>query len=182
MEFFNIWGKCISHGDSWEQYKALGLKEYFPLFVRKKVIRELLVFYFQERVSTLRKFINEEVDAAEFLQFRASEEELLDSILTDLHPQILAQAAFLPRPRAYIELKDMVGLEEERLPVLTERQSLDTGSSSSQMVEKGKLSDKKAGGAAGVGKQSSKNEPTCWRCGKEDMFRGIVMDVFPQVP
>jgi len=35
------------------------------------------------------------------------------------------------------------------------------------MGEKGNLSDNKPGGAAGEGKQSSKNGPTCWRCGKQ---------------
>ena len=31
----------------------------------------------------------------------------------NLHPDILAQAAFLPRPGSYRELRDMVGLIEE---------------------------------------------------------------------
>ena len=40
----------------------------------------------------------------------------------NLHSDILAQAAFLPRPGSYIELRDMVGLIEERVAVLTERE------------------------------------------------------------
>jgi hypothetical protein len=36
----------IRHGDSWEQCKAGVLKEYFPLFVREQMIRELVVFHF----------------------------------------------------------------------------------------------------------------------------------------
>jgi hypothetical protein len=60
----------------------------------------------------------------------------------------------------------MVGLIEERTVVLAKRQRSDTGSSSSQMVERGSLKDNKPGGAAVEGKRSSKNGPNCWRCGK----------------
>jgi hypothetical protein len=49
------------------------LKEYFPLFIREKMIRELVVFHFQERDCLLREFIKEVVGATEFLQYRASE-------------------------------------------------------------------------------------------------------------
>jgi hypothetical protein len=66
-------GECISHGESWEQCKARVLREYFPLFVWEKIIRELVVFQFQERDCPLREFIKEVVDAAGFLKYRASE-------------------------------------------------------------------------------------------------------------
>jgi hypothetical protein len=35
-----FFGECTRQGDSWEQCKARVLKEYFPLFVREKMIRE----------------------------------------------------------------------------------------------------------------------------------------------
>ena len=141
-------GECIRHGDSWEQCKACVLKKYFPFFVREKMIRELVVFHFQERDDPLREFIKEVVDAAEFLQYSASEGEIVERILMNLHPNILAQAAFLPRHGSYRELRDIVSLIEERLAVLTERQRSDKGSSSSQVVEKSNLSEYKTGGAA----------------------------------
>ena len=53
------------------------------------------------------------------------------------------------------------------MAALAERQRSDTGSSSSQMSEKGNLSDNKTGGAAVEGKQSSKIKPSCWRSGKQ---------------
>ena len=87
-------GECIRHGDSWQQCKARVLKEHFPLFVREKMIRKLVVFHFQETDCPLREFIKEVVDAAEFLQYRASEWEIVDRILMNLHPDILPQAAF----------------------------------------------------------------------------------------
>ena len=163
-----FFGDCIRHGDSWEQCKARVLKEYFPLFVREKMIRELIVFHFQERGFPLREFIKEVIDAAEFLQYRAYEGEIVDRILMNLHPDILAQAACLPRAGSYREFREMVGLIEERMAVLAERQRSDMASSSSQMVEKVSLLDSnKPGGAAVEGKPSSKNGPTCWRCGKQ---------------
>jgi hypothetical protein len=61
----------------------------------------------------------------------------VDRITTNRHPHILAQAAFLPRPGSYRELRDMAGLIEERMVVLAECQHLATGWSSSQMVDKG---------------------------------------------
>jgi hypothetical protein len=60
------------------------------------------------------------IDAAEFLQYYATEEEVVERILMNLHPEILAQAALLPKPISYRELKDIVGLIEERMAVLAE--------------------------------------------------------------
>jgi hypothetical protein len=44
------------------------LKEYFLLFVREKMIRDLVVFNFQKKDCPLREFVKEVVDTAEFLQ------------------------------------------------------------------------------------------------------------------
>jgi hypothetical protein len=93
-----FFGLSMQKGESWEQCKTRVLKEYFPLFVRKKMIRELVVFNFQEKGCPLRQFIKEVIDEAEFLQYHATEEEVVGRILMNLHPEILAQAALLPRP------------------------------------------------------------------------------------
>ena len=51
---------------------------------------------------------------------------------------------------------------------MAERRHSDMASSCSQMVERGRLLDSnKPGGAAVEAKPSSKNRPTCWRCGKQ---------------
>ena len=119
----------------WEQCKAHVMKEYFPFFVGEKMICKLVVFHFQERDCPLREYIKEVVDAAEFLQYHVSEGETVDQILMNIHPDILAQAAFLPQPPSYRELRDTVSLIEEMMAVLTERQYSDKGSSGSQVVE-----------------------------------------------
>jgi hypothetical protein len=135
----------------------------------------------------LREFIKEVVDAAEFLHCRASEGEIMDRILMNLHLDKLAQAAFLPRPGSYRELRDMVGLIEERMAVLAECQHSDTGSNT-QMVDRGSLPDNKLGGTAVEGRRSSKNGPNCWHCGKLGRFQknckernssGVVATIVP---
>jgi hypothetical protein len=52
-------GQCTKQTDSWEQFNALVLKEYFLLFVREKMNRELEAFHFQERDCPLREFIKD---------------------------------------------------------------------------------------------------------------------------
>jgi hypothetical protein len=52
-----FFGQCIRPALSWEQFKARVLIEYFPLFVREKMIREVIVFLFQERDCPLRSLL-----------------------------------------------------------------------------------------------------------------------------
>ena len=55
--------------------------EYFPLFVKEKMIRELVVFNFQKKGQPIREFIKEVTDAAEFLQYNASEADIVERVL-----------------------------------------------------------------------------------------------------
>jgi hypothetical protein len=73
----------------------------------------------------LRNFIDEIIDAAEFLNYLATEGELVDRILMNLHPDVLAQSAFLPRPSSLQELRKLSGHIEEKLAVQAERQRVD---------------------------------------------------------
>ena len=105
---------------------------------------------------------------------------MLGRILTNLHPDILAQVAFLKMPGSYIEVRDVVGLIEERLAVLTERRRLDKRSSVSQVLEKSTLIINR------VECLLTANSPVRMdlRVGvveNKDMFGEIVRDVIPQV-
>jgi hypothetical protein len=51
-----------------------------------------------------------------------------------VHPDILSQAALLPKPNLYKELRDMGGLTEERMAVLTERRRPNIGAINSQRI------------------------------------------------
>ena len=42
-------GQSMKDGESWNVCKTRLLREYFPLFVREKMIRELVVLNFQEK-------------------------------------------------------------------------------------------------------------------------------------
>jgi hypothetical protein len=48
-------------------------QEHFPLLVREKLVRELLVFNFHGMTRSLCQFIKEVSDAAEFLQYTGNE-------------------------------------------------------------------------------------------------------------
>jgi hypothetical protein len=115
LKFF---GESMKYGESWNVCKTRLLREYFPLFVKEKMIRELVVFNFQERGRPIREFIKEVTDAAEFLQYNASESDVVERVLMNLHPKILAQTALLPRPVSFKEIRNTVGLIEERMAVL----------------------------------------------------------------
>ena len=135
----------------------------------------------QDRDYPLREFIKETVDAAEFLQYRASEGEILGRIWMNLHQDILAQAAFLPKPSSYRELRDMVGLIEENMAVWTERQRR----TQARVVLRWRTKVVcwiisfverllRAGGPA-------RRDITVSVVGNRDIFRGIVKSVIPRV-
>jgi hypothetical protein len=100
-------------------------------------------------------------------------------ILMNLHLDILAQAALLPRPGAYRKLRDIAGLIEERMAVLTERQRSDTGLTSPQRVEKGS----RLCGVEQLLLVSSQPRKglSVSIVGSRGIFRGIVGNVIPRV-
>jgi hypothetical protein len=93
------------------------LTTFFPYFVREKLIRDLIVFNFHQEAQSLRIYIDDVFKAAKFLQYDASEEQLVDRVLMNLHPAVLAQSSILDRPRSCKELLQVVGLIEERAAV-----------------------------------------------------------------
>jgi hypothetical protein len=56
------------------------------------------------------------------LGYNASEQQLVDRIVMNFHPSILAHATFLERPRSRKELLRVVGLIEERAAIVKERE------------------------------------------------------------
>jgi hypothetical protein len=104
--------------------KAQLLDEYFPHFVRERLIRDLIVFNFHGEGQSMRVYFDQIFQAAQFLQYEATEQQLVDRVLMNLHPQVLSQAAFLEKPRSRKDLYRLVGLIEERFLVLKERDRL----------------------------------------------------------
>jgi len=158
-------GEAMRNNESWKNFRIRLLREYFPLFVREKMIREMIVFNLQAKSCPLREFIKQVMDAAEFLQYGASEGELVERILMNLHPDILAQATLLPRPGSFDELRYMVGLIEERMAVRVERGRLESGSRGVQRQDTSRSgSDRQRG--TGSSPQGTRGSPKCWKCGK----------------
>jgi hypothetical protein len=110
------------------------------------MIREMLVFNFQEKCGSMKEFINEVTDAAELLQYNASEADIFEGVIMNLHPDILAQAALFSRPVSFQELRYTVGLIEERMAVLAERQRPEVRATGAQGFDRYSLENDKQRG------------------------------------
>ena len=161
----------MKDGESWNVCKTRLLKEYFPLFVKERMIRELVVFNFQENGRPMREFIKEVTDAAEFLQYNVSEADIVERDLMNLHPDILAQAALLPRPVTFQELRYTVGLIEEMMAVLVERQRTEGKATSAEGPDRFSRGNDKQRGSAVSSQQANRGGPKCWKCNRWGHFQ-----------
>jgi hypothetical protein len=119
LRFF---GECLRNGKDWKQSKQQLLSEFFPHFIRERLVRDLITFNFHNHATPVREYIDQVFSAARFLEYEAEEQSLVDRIVMNLHPDILAQSAFVDRPRSRKELYDVVGMVEEKMAVVRERQ------------------------------------------------------------
>jgi len=112
-------------------------------------------------------YIDQVFQTAEFLQYEATEPQLVDRVVRNLHPQVLSQAAFLEKPRSRTELYRLVGLIEETFSVLKERARLGP-----EVTRGGR------NGSGGGGRPRDDNPRTpvrgsvrCWECGQQGLVR-----------
>jgi hypothetical protein len=146
------------------------LGEYFLYFVRERLIRDLIVFNFQEEGQQLRAYIDQVFRAAGFLEYDVSEQQLMDRIVMNFHPSILVQAAFLDKPRSLKELYRVVGLIEEEFAVAKEWKRVEEPfnlSSSSGSV--GPWNASRAAPVRSV--VSASASARYWTCGQSGHFR-----------
>ena len=97
-------------------------EEYFPHFVRERLVRELIVFNFHVEGRSLRGYVEQVFRAANFLRYGANELQLVDRIVMNLHPSVRDHAVLLERPPSREELHRVIALIEERMAVDKERQ------------------------------------------------------------
>jgi hypothetical protein len=83
-----ILGKFLAEACSWVQCKTRLLEQYFPCFVRESLIRDSIVFHLHDGKLSVREYIEEIIGTAKFLEFSASEEELVGRKVMNLHPNI----------------------------------------------------------------------------------------------
>jgi hypothetical protein len=114
-------GDCPHESCSWAGCKSRLIDEYFPYFVRERLIRDLIVFNFQGEGQTLREYIGQIFQVARFLQYVATKEQLVDRVVMNSHPCVLSQVALLDRPRSLQELHRVVTVIEETCAVVRER-------------------------------------------------------------
>jgi len=95
-----FFGDCLRNGRTWEQCKSELLREFFPHFVRERMIQDLITFNFHEEGQSVREYIDRVFAAARILAYDVDEQQLVDRIVMSLHPHVLAQAAFLERPHS----------------------------------------------------------------------------------
>ena len=96
------------------------LKEYFPHFVRERLVRKLIVLKYFREGRSLRGYVEQFFRLATFLRYGANELQLVDRIIMNLHTSVRDQAALLERPRSRNELHRVIGLIEERMTVVKE--------------------------------------------------------------
>jgi hypothetical protein len=151
---------CLRDQCSWALCKARVLEEYFPHFVRERLIRTLIVFNFHQKRKSVRTFIDQVFQAAGFLLYEATEPQLVERVVMNLHPDILKEAAFLDKPCSREELIRVVNLIEERFSVARERQKL-------EQVENG--SDRSEHFSGGFQRRTHTQvvrNIKCWNCGR----------------
>ena len=117
-----LFGEWLRNGRDWEQCKRGLLREFFPHFIRERLIRDLIMFNFHDREMPVREYIDQVFAAVRILEYKAEEQHLVDRVVMKLDPDVLAQAAFLKRPHSRKELYNVVGLIEEKIAVVRERQ------------------------------------------------------------
>ena len=75
---------------------------------------------FHDRVMPVREYIYQFFTAGRILEYEAEERHLVDRVVMNLLPDMLAQAAFFERPHSRTELYNVVGLIEEKIAVVRE--------------------------------------------------------------
>ena len=64
------------------------------------MIQDHIIFHFREEGQSLRAYIDRVFVTPKFLGYETGEQQLVDRIVMNLHPTLLAHAAFLERPRS----------------------------------------------------------------------------------
>lgn len=119
LQFFGV---CLQQGNTWAVCKAKLIDEYFPHFIRERLVRELIVFNLHQEGEPLRAYFDQVFQNAEFLRYEATEEQLVQRVIMNLHPSTLNLVSLVNTPKSRRELAVMASLVEEQSAVLNERQ------------------------------------------------------------
>jgi len=157
LRFF---GECLVNDLDWDQCKKDLLREFFPHFIRERLIRDLITFNFHSEGTPVREYIDLVFSAARILEHESQEQSLVDRIVMNLHPKVLAHSAFMERPHTRKELYGIVGIIEEKMAVAKERQRYP-----SSLTEQRQEESRERVGARG-NESGASNAIRCWECGR----------------
>ena len=155
---------CLRERSDWITCKGRILQEYFPYFVRERLIRELIVFNFHQRNIPVRIYIDQIFQAAEFLSYGGTEQQLVERIVMNLHPDILKETVFLNPPHTREELGRVVNQIEERFCVAEERRRMQREDDSNH--GRGELPDR----PHRYNRDHPPRQLKCWNCGRTGHF------------
>ena len=161
LRFF---GGCLKEGKGWKECKADLLVKFFPHFVRERMIRDRITFCFHQEAQPIREFANEVFATAEFLGYDPGEQQLVDRVVMNLHPSVLAHTAFLNRPTSRKELEGAVALMEEKVVVLREREMLQPAAAVLASHDRSKPGQARR---VPIGPELRR----CWECGRTGHLR-----------
>ena len=156
MRFF---GECLRNRRNWQRCKMEIMREFCPPFIRERLIRDLIIFNFHSAETPVREYIDQVFSVAKTLEYNAKEQELVDRIMMNLHPDILAHSAFLDRLHCRKDLYDVIALIEEKIAVNRERQR----DSPEQPTAGGRGP---CDGSVNRNTLRRPQAPKCWACGR----------------
>jgi hypothetical protein len=163
----NFVGNCLTEGLTWAESKTRLLEDYFPYFVRERLIRERVVFNLHQQEQPLRQYIQQIFRVAKFLKYPASEEQLVDRVIMNFHPSVSAHTGLLDRPKSLKELLRVVGLIEEKAAITRERFASRAAPPGPRRNHNERLRSPRhtptPGDNVGVGR--------CWNCGQQGHLR-----------
>ena len=134
------------------------MREFCPPSIRERLIRDLIAFNFHSQETPVRKYIDQVLSIANILDYNTQEQELVDRIMMNLHPDLLAHSAFWDKPRSRKDLYDVIALIEEKIAVNRER--LRDSPEQPTVSERGPC-----GGSVNRNNMRCPQAPKCWTCG-----------------
>jgi hypothetical protein len=124
--------------------------------VRERLIRDLIVFICM-MVADRQDYVEQILDTATFLEYGADEQELVDRVVTNFHPSVLAHSAFMDKPHTRAELLKIIEALEERASVRVERKQQEV-----KKVVRGEPKPVHQGEST----TQQRRGPKCWGCGQ----------------
>jgi hypothetical protein len=93
--------------------------------VRERLVREKIVCNIHKEKQHLQTYIEQIFGAAKFLEYQATEGQIVDRVMMNLHPSNSDHLVLLDRSRSLKYLYGMVEVVEERQLVARERQRVE---------------------------------------------------------